>query len=623
MNERAGGERGRGVTGWEAVFMVPAAAVALAILGYAYAWACAANPAALANFLLTIILVFCQGFIIIWMVRLSRMRHPGLAVPLGLALTILMIWAGFAALGHRAGTDGWSAWHARWEAGVSMIPGRWKLGTTTGWIVLVLESLLVLLTGGGVTGIESSRPFCTQCRTWARKSRWRVEMPSPPREQFKGMSDRRSLREVLDITPGGGKGTLRAWLGACKCGSMATLSLGWMSESAAANNDISDTLLEDLSLSPRGLVQVLEWGEAIDPRLASKRPTLAIAPRSSAPLGVAPKPQGPEWIGVSRVGWEGFSLGNVDEHDNAYTAAVRKRLQSGDYHIAEEAIQAQRHPDDRAFVAHACATWQNDQGFFEEWEIERPESAALHLTKGIAAVLEAWKSRGSGFKIKNPMQVMEVSRGAEMMLEHAAALAPDDPTALVWRMQALKTLPVGVRPIEETFAAVCALAPSHRLAHTIMLQCKMSKWFGSTKEMFEFANAAAHRAGPGSPLWVLLVLAHLEAGGEKAREGGSEKDVWAYLSDPGVGRELRAAHDKAFRSSAFRPTMDTPWVRSTFAYSLWKAGQKDAAAEHLRMLNPALTHVWFSPRAFFLSKHTMAKARRECGVGAGDAVAQG
>jgi hypothetical protein len=190
-------------------------------------------------------------------------------------------------------------------------------------------------------------------------------------------------------------------------------------------------------------------------------------------------------------------------------------------------------------------------------------------------------------------------------------------------MQALKTLPMGVQPIEETFAAVCALAPSHRLAHTIMLQCKMSKWFGSTKEMFEFANAAAHRAGPGSPLWVLLVLAHLEAGGEKAREGGSEKDVWAYLSDPGVGRELRAAHDKAFRSNAFRPTMDTPWVRATFAYSLWKSGQKDAAAEHLRMLNPALTHVWFSPRAFFLSKHTMAKARRECGVGAGDAVAQG
>jgi hypothetical protein len=95
---------------------------------------------------------------------------------------------------------------------------------------------------------------------------------------------------------------------------------------AVLPTQLSDTLLEDLSLSPRGLVQVLEWGEAIDPRLASKRPTLAIAPRSSAPLGVAPKPQGPEWIGVSRVGWEGFTLGNVDEHDNAYTAAVRKRF---------------------------------------------------------------------------------------------------------------------------------------------------------------------------------------------------------------------------------------------------------------------------------------------------------
>ncbi len=60
-------------------------------------------------------------------------------------------------------------------------------------------------------------------------------------------------------------------------------------------------------------------------------------------------------------------------------------------------------------------------------------------------------------------------------------------------------------------------------------------------------------------------------------------------------------------------TMMTPLVRSVFAYTLWKSGQREAAAEHLRVIGPSTPWRPFGANLPF-SKHSVKRARKECGV---------
>jgi hypothetical protein len=234
------------------------------------------------------------------------------------------------------------------------------------------------------------------------------------------------------------------------------------------------------------------------------------------------------------------------------------------------------------------------------------------LTRGIWTTLQAWKIRGTGFTINEPQEVVATSMKAMSLLRQATERASKDPTAWAWMLQTAKTLPTQRSELHEIFQQVISRAPQHRQAHAVMLDWTMEKWGGDEKQMFSFARESAAKGGAGSSLGVLVAIAHLEAAWSRERD--NKMAAHEYLLDKSIAREIRDAHDRTFRAGIFKPCMDTPLVRSYFAYALWKCGERDAAAEHLRLLSPKLYHGPFSPSLVVATKDSIAAARKECGV---------
>jgi hypothetical protein len=364
--------------------------------------------------------------------------------------------------------------------------------------------------------------------------------------------------------------------------------------------------------------RLFDWGEARDPKLEGQRPRLSIAARTSEPFTMSAKPaggDGAEWTAVQRDCLMFNDLSIVDDAENAYTIEMRRHLREGDFGVAAQAMRAQRTADDLAKVVHSCAAWDELPGYLVDWYAEEGETHGYLSVRGVFEVLHAWRVRGTDFEWNDPERVLAISEGAETLLGRAAEKSPKDPTPWAWRLQALKTRKVRAGDVsEELFAEVLRRAPHHRLAHSIMLDLKQERWGGSEKASLSFANERAASAGAGSALGVLVCQAHVEAARAKARDAKRGSAFHAHLRDPGVVRELRAAHDRSFHAAVFKAGMDTPYVRSVFAFTLWRAGLKDAAAEHLRKMSRTCSAM-FSPHIpLLMTRYSLKTARRECGV---------
>ena len=156
--------------------------------------------------------------------------------------------------------------------------------------------------------------------------------------------------------------------------------------------------------------------------------------------------------------------------------------------------------------------------------------------------------------------------------------------------------------------------PSHRPAYSFMIQCAASKWGGTEAMMLDFARRTA-ALPPGKSVHVAVAEAHLEAAFAAARETKDLSKIDEYFAQSSVRSELRVANERAFRSGSFKPTMDTPRTRQYFAYTLWRAGEKDAAAEHLRTFGQSSPWTLFSRSLFFWEgRDTIRRAKRDCGV---------
>lgn len=594
-----------------AITLAVLAAGLVGAVGYGAALSMASNPAAIANPIIVIVLVFAVGAVSVWMCRLARWPSIGFALAVSAALLACYVAGSFAGLGDAANTGPWQAWRDRWSNGVSLLPNRWKLTGWWGWAAMLSEFGIIALSLLFTTTAECDRPYCHECDSWARKGVWKFEVASPPKATLMELKNTKRVSPLTALSAGGGEGKMRGEVGTCVCGKVGTFALTWMPP-ASDDRSIKEEIVEDLRLSPETLTQVFEWGERLQPSLAGQRPALQVEAEPVISLDAVPVPPDGVWHGEDHFGWSGTNLGVVDCHGNAYTNAMRKRLSKGDWRAAEEAMRAQRNADDLAFVAHAAATWSSDQEFFTAWVEERSDSSAYLLTRGIWTTLQAWKLRGTGFTINNPQEMVETSMKAMSLLRQAAERASKDPTAWAWMLQTAKTLPAQQSELDEVFQQLIARAPRHRMGHVAMLDWTMEKWKGNEGKMLSFARESAAKAGAGSPLGVLVAIAHIEAAW--SRERNKTMNAQEYLLDKAVARELREVHDRTFHAGVFKPCMDTPLVRSYFAYALWKCDERDAAAEHLRLLSPKLYHGPFSPSLVVATKDSIAAARRECGV---------
>jgi hypothetical protein len=245
-------------------------------------------------------------------------------------------------------------------------------------------------------------------------------------------------------------------------------------------------------------------------------------------------------------------------------------------------------PDDRAFYVSACADVDGVQEWIDEWLAAEPHSTLPLLVRGAHAVNWAWHARGGKTADHTSQdQFREFFRRlrlAENCLDEVVERDPDDTTAWAFLIRSARGRQVDRAEAQRRFDAVVKRRPHHRMAHEQMLQYLCKKWFGSHEEMFDFARSAATKAPAGSPLGALVATAHIE----RWLDLPSGDDV-AYMTQPEVIADLRAAADASVRHPYFRRRPGWPALHNTFAFAFACAGDWAFAAEQFDMIGDRVT----------------------------------
>ncbi|MFG2841847.1 hypothetical protein ACGF12_01590 [Kitasatospora sp. NPDC048296] len=149
-----------------------------------------------------------------------------------------------------------------------------------------------------------------------------------------------------------------------------------------------------------------------------------------------------------------------------------------------------------------------------EWVEAEPESGDPLAVLSRAEVARAWAVRGARrakYVQKSAWPTFfEILGQADELAALAGDLAPNDPTSRATSVLIARGLQVSRHEFDARWDALVARDPLHWTGHRQALQYLCAKWFGSHKEMFEFARNAAERAPAGHPLVVLPLLANLE-----------------------------------------------------------------------------------------------------------------
>lgn len=609
--------RTKGGVGLLAVFTVPVG-MALAVLsGAIYALAPAYNPWSIANPLAFIALNFALVGSCMVMFRFGKVRTTYIAVILGVLAAVLMTLSTFETLRLiERSTEGPIEFHrTRLSTGITLFGSA---GLVKGWLLMtiwVLGLLTTMLIGLMAGAIESNHPFCDECSSWARRERWKFTLKGPNEEDAKEAKASGRCRDVAKIRQGGRQGQiLIAKIKACKCGNVATMSA--RTERPDSEIDPGTDIVVDEEVTAREIELLFNWAEGLSMQ-APPRPKLAVLDRLKAdaeslsqPFELPGPPEGGEYTSSFR--WLGGMLDGIG--NNEATKELRKRLALGDYSAAEIALRAQRHPSDRSFVADACGDWEDEPEWLSDWIEDKPQSPEANLVRGIYGVYAAWKIRGSGWVPKDVDNFWDRLREADADLNRAAELLPQDPTPWAWMLWTAKGLQFDHDEEQRRFNEAIKRSPGHRAAHSFYLDAIKPKWGGSREQVEAFAADTLKRARPGSHMLVVIPEAIVELAEYDAPHGQSKPDPASYYARPDIVAQLRSANDLLFRSDRFKMNMDTPRTRAWFAYALWKAGLLDEAAEHLRIIGPSTPWGPFPAPVFFLSKDTIKKARKQCGV---------
>lgn len=613
----------KGIASPLAIIILPVGIAAMAAVGAGYGAAAALNHTwAIVNPLLLIIAVFAIGWLMVQTTRLAVLRHAGVATLIAFVAAASVFAADVLAahavamrppMGIKASmaADAWAYCGERRANGIALAAGH---VTVRGWVLVicwVIAGVLVICATQFTAVVESIRPFCPGCRTWGWKTRWRFNVKSPSEGMLQQLEQSKSIAHLFLIQPGSGSAKkLRVRLGACKCGRVATVAADVV-KIEPGGESAADSLLEDLPPTPAICRELFAWAESISPAMAQQRPSMQLERRASAPLVTPLRPESGDYISSYR--WSGAFGGGLFRADNEYTRELRQRLELGEFEAAENALRAQKHADDLAVVAEACGDWPEPPKWLEDWARERPNSAALHLVRGICFTKWAWVARGSGWKPKDFDTFIERLSMADGFFDAAAVAAPKDPTPWAWKVQTAKGLQLGEAEVRRRLAEAARRWPAHTAAYLFAVDALSPKWGGSAAAMLSVAREGLAAARPGANVCSALADAHLELAFLPEGTPKPVKDSRDYLSNPQVMQELRRANELCFRPGAHVMTMATPRSRVWFAYVLWKAGALEPAAEHLRVIGKSTPYDLFARNLPF-AKDTVKRARRECGV---------
>lgn len=282
---------------------------------------------------------------------------------------------------------------------------------------------------------------------------------------------------------------------------------------------------------------------------------------------------------------------------DAPAAPLREALAEageGDFTVARDLLASTRRGArwerrDR-WVAGLAEYALHRPGWLDAWLAEHPDDPDARLVRADLAVRQAWEVRTSARARDVSREQFRafhtLLRDAVPAIERAVELNPEDPVP--WRVAL--THARGSQAPREVFDGylmeVMDRDPGHYGCHASALQYLCAKWYGSHEEMFEFAESAADRAGPGALLNALPVTAVTEYALDHAP--GEDGPIPA--------RRVAAAVDRALELSAHYEPGDpvAAGFRNHLALALIRADRLEEALETFRAIG---VHARSSPWA--------------------------
>jgi hypothetical protein len=588
----------------------PLGLAAIAVCGVAYGAAAALTPWAVTNPLVLIALLFAIAYISIQAARLGKLRSVPVAWAYGFAGLAAFTAASAFTLQQFAGHTGtlFEFLADRRRSGVTLFGSVTVKG---GWLIAcwVVQALLVLFAAIAPL-FEVGRPFCEACRSWAWKPRWTFRLVGPAAGALARLKQEKSIDALIAITQSGGASSaLLSRLGVCRCGALAALNVELRSIKNGSEDWTGDKLIEDLPIYPATAERLYRWAEAHDPAMAGRRPKIEPIVADDAPLDL----ELPDGEPHSTFRWSGSAVAYDSGADNAFTRALRREIKRRGFEVIPGALAMARNHDELAYIAEACADWDGRPEWLERGGAAQPDRPEMLLIRGMHSVKWAWQARGGGWVPKHYGLFQQRLIEAEQDLYAAAEARPDDSTPWAWLIYAGKGRQHEKEALLALFKEAIRRAPYHRAAHSILCDAFTPKWGGSAAKLHEFATKASARAPAGSPMHAVVAEAHLELAHDVARETEDKRAFDRYLHQPHVQADLRRANARAFRIGDFRPGWETPRARAFFAYTLWKAGLRPEAAEHLRIIGRRSPWGVFQPNLPGM-KDSLRAARRQCAV---------
>ncbi|MEW2486363.1 hypothetical protein [Streptomyces sp. NPDC048411] len=254
------------------------------------------------------------------------------------------------------------------------------------------------------------------------------------------------------------------------------------------------------------------------------------------------------------------------------------------------------------FVRALAEIAVDDAAWLNAWQAESPDDPDALVIEAFRRIAEAWKVRTSAYaKDVAPDQFrafLALLNDALPAIEAAVAASPGDPVP--W--SAALTHCMGTQAPRNVFddclvhALTCG--PHHLPTHLQAVQFLAAKWYGSHKEMLDYASRAAADAPQDSPVRALEIVALTEVDIEtdrrerRPRKNGSEKPLDAERIDKIIATAL------AYSTSRLPEDRDARLIRN---HLVWELNRQERWAESLDVYRSIGRYATSSPWHYTVS----------------------
>jgi hypothetical protein len=272
-------------------------------------------------------------------------------------------------------------------------------------------------------------------------------------------------------------------------------------------------------------------------------------------------------------------LGSVPEF-SALADAVGRR----DWPGAEEALSALP-ADQESYALELLADEDGVESFLEDAAAAHPASARARTALAARWIVLGWSARGHAVASETSREQMDAFREwlirAEQVLTAVCADNPAYAPAWAARILTARGLEVGQSEAIRRYRQLNAVFPHHFPGQRDTLIYLSPRWHGDNRTAHAFALRALEEAPDGSDSGSLVAFYHLE----RWMEAGRGDAGAAILAQPAVLAEIEDAAARSVLHPSHVPSPLGIQAQSAFALALWLAGERAAAAVHLRALD--------------------------------------